>query len=85
MEPQSVLALTATAGPPVIDDICSTMRIKVDSLHSSKEDTCVRVMNCNRNNIEVSAQLLDNEEERLQKVRRIGDFASNENLILSFN
>ncbi len=69
MNPQSVLALTATAGPPVIDDICSTLGIKIalDSLDSTK-DTSLKVLNCNRSNIEVSAQLLDNEEEKLQKV-----------------
>ena len=62
-----MLALTATAGPPVISDICNTLRIEnsfsVDDVKNSS-----LIMNCNRRNIKVSAQLLDNHEERLQKV-----------------
>lgn len=68
MDPQSVLALTATAGPRVIDDICRTLCIQ--KLHRSHEDIVneTKILNCNRHNIEVSAHLFDNDDERLHKV-----------------
>ncbi len=62
MDPQSVLALTATAGPPVINDICSTLRIRNDSIET-------KILNCNRHNIDVSATLFDNDHERYLKVK----------------
>lgn len=84
MAPQSVLALTATAGPPVINDICNTLRIKNPTQDIGNEKSgSMKILNCNRNNIEVSAQLLDNEDERLQKVREVFPHQIQYHLILS--
>ena len=71
IDPKSVLALTATAGPPVINDICNTLKIphpqscnKVMPVESS-----VKVFDCNRENIDVSALFVQDEDQRLQMVR----------------
>lgn len=70
LDPRSILALTATAGPPVIDDICHTLRISNLSHESDKSaETSVKVLNCNRDNIHVSAIFLQDEDRRLRMVR----------------
>jgi len=91
LEPRSVLALTATASPPVIRDICRTLCMeppnsevaeKCDIPCSGKEDNSVlssksnnnadvnvdyvKVLNCNRDNINVAVQFLNDEDQRLQ-------------------
>ena len=77
IQPQSILAITATAGPRVVDDICRTLKIQrnADSRmrdgndqHGSEKDG-VRVMKTDRDNIDVKCLLLANQEERLSKVR----------------
>jgi superfamily II DNA helicase RecQ len=67
IQPESVLAITATAGPKVVTDICRTLNI--DKNMSEEADNGVRVMKCNRDNIDVRCLLLTSQTERLKKVR----------------
>ena len=86
IEPKSVLALTATAGPMVIGDICNTLQIPFDGFDlrgingakkvspvlqqpigeenkiSSKDG--VKVLNCDRDNIDVFSLVLESNDER---------------------
>lgn len=73
LEPRSVLAITATAGPEVVMDICNTLTID----HAGEKTTCsmtdappnsVKILGYQRKNIEVSAMLLPDHESRLAKV-----------------
>jgi hypothetical protein len=74
MEPQSVLAVTATAGPRVIKDITSTLGIDAaveredDAMFG--DDKNVLIIDKARDNIEVSCQFVETHEERLDMVRR---------------
>ena len=65
IEPRSILAMTATAGPKVVEDICRTLRIEntTDTTLSG-----VRVSKTNRDNIDVKCLFLNTQEERLSKV-----------------
>jgi superfamily II DNA helicase RecQ len=63
LQPKSILALTATAGPPVIRDICHALNI-----NNSIDDDGVAVIKSDRNNIEVSAHFVTDEIERLTLV-----------------
>ena len=67
ISPQAVLALTATAGPPVINDICSTLGICNEAKDQEKG---VAVFDCNRDNIDVAVNFVGNAEERLNMVRQ---------------
>jgi DEAD/DEAH box helicase len=79
IEPRSVLAITATAGPRVIDDICRTLKINNTNttletmstkLNTTAQDPCgVRISRTNRDNIDVKCIFLNTQEERLSKVR----------------
>jgi ATP-dependent DNA helicase Q4 len=69
IQPESVLAITATAGPKVVTDICRTLNI--DKNMSEEADNGVRVMKCNRDNIDVRCLLLTSQTERLKKVIKI--------------
>lgn len=69
MAPKSILAITATAGPRVIDDICETIGINQEKNHPDSKDDSVRVLESARDNIDVSCQLVENQEERLIMVR----------------
>lgn len=78
IQPQSVLAITATAGPRVVKDICRTLGISgsagvstsVPGSIQQREDTGgVRVMASDRDNIDVTCLILSNQEKRLSKVR----------------
>ena len=78
IEPKSVLALTATAGPMVIRDICNTLCIPHDGLSLDTEghlslptaptkntdSNGVKVLNCNRDNIDVFSLVLQSNDER---------------------
>jgi ATP-dependent DNA helicase Q4 len=76
IQPKSVLALTATAGPMVVRDICNTLCIPLDdgqctindeipsSLDSSNNGVGVKVLNCNRDNIDVFSLVLQDNDER---------------------
>ena len=75
MQPRSVLAITATAGPRVIADInntlgiqdCSEISTSSDSLTPAQKDG-ILVMKSDRDNIDVSTMMLANHEERLSMV-----------------
>jgi ATP-dependent DNA helicase Q4 len=74
IEPKSVLALTATAGPMVVRDICNTLCIPCDgqgtnqaipsSLETANNGIGVKVLNCNRDNIDVFSIVLQDHDER---------------------
>ncbi len=77
LAPKSILALTATAGKPVIGDICRTLRMidhhgdsSIASMSNSKNNS-VKVLSCNRDNIDVTAVFLQNEDEKLPMVSEI--------------
>jgi len=60
------LALTATAGPPVINDICQVLDIqRVDN------DDGVMVVKADRENIDVSAVFVSDEIERMDLVSQV--------------
>ena len=74
IEPKSILALTATAGPMVVRDICNTLRIPYGGenqllspempIEASTLDDGVKVLNCNRDNIDVYSLVLQSNDER---------------------
>ena len=66
LEPRSLLALTATAGPPVIRDICQALDIRRSDCYS--DDDGVMVVKADRNNIDVSALFVSDENERMNTV-----------------
>lgn len=73
IQPQSVLAITATAGPRVVNDICHLLQIE-PSLPATVEDAVsslrgVHVSTTDRDNIDVKCVFLETQEERLSKVR----------------
>lgn len=69
IDPQSILALTATAGPPVVKDICHTLGIQPPRENESLEqDQETQVLCANRDNIDVAVFYVQNEEERLKRV-----------------
>ncbi len=69
LEPRSVLALTATAGPPVIQDICQALDIQhADTL---RDKDGVMVVKADRDNIDVSAVFVSDEIERMDFVSDI--------------
>ena len=80
LKPQSLLALTATAGAAVIADICKNLGIKehVKEFHEKESlvvkdsqthnDECVKVLDLSRDNIEVMSTLLKSDTERRDKV-----------------
>ena len=96
IEPKSILALTATAVPMVVRDICNTLRIPFDghrlvgevSLQSPAAPTeasatfdndgmdsdGVKILNCDRDNIDVFSLVLQNNDERRYLVSSIHSF-----------
>lgn len=60
IKPRSVLAMTATAGPPIVQDIVSSLDI---------EET--KIMNSDRDNIDVYCQMVESEESRLVLLLRL--------------
>jgi ATP-dependent DNA helicase Q4 len=77
VQPESVLAITATAGPRVVEDICRTLNItggttasSVAGASQSDDSGGVRVMKSDRDNIDVTSLILSNQEERLSKVNQ---------------
>ena len=71
MNPQSILAITATAGPRVIEDICQTIGIE-SSKHPEGNRSLgtggIKVIERGRDNIDVACQFLSSQEERLLMV-----------------
>lgn len=64
IKPKSVLALTATAGPKVIDDICRTLSIPYNKTDATETESGVRILDFSRDNILVSAQAFVSEDRR---------------------
>ena len=64
LEPKSILALTATAGPMVIKDICHTLDIPTSNAGRDATNDGVRVLDCKRDNIDVATLVLDSEDNR---------------------
>ena len=82
IEPKSILALTATAGPMVVKDICNTLCIPFDGRcfgdervmpspiteshesNSSDKSEGVKVLNCDRDKIDVFSFVLQSNDER---------------------
>jgi superfamily II DNA helicase RecQ len=70
VEPKSVLAITATAGPRVVADISQTLGIvHTPEADMTESDSGVMFLGCNRGNIAVRCFVLNTQEERLKKVR----------------
>jgi ATP-dependent DNA helicase Q4 len=69
IQPQGIVAITATAGPRVVDDICRALEIPRSHEEGASSDSGVRVMNSNRDNIDVRCFVLSTQQERLSKVR----------------
>lgn len=77
LEPASVLALTATAGPPVIHDICHTLHIPTCNVNETSSngdgfieseavaDGGTKILSSNRDNIDVAVKFTNSEEKRL--------------------
>lgn len=66
MKPQSVLAITATAGRQVVNDICRTLEI--DNACSSESGSGVWTMKSDRDNINVETFITSSQEMRLSMV-----------------
>lgn len=78
IRPESVLALTATAGPQVIDDVCRTLGIpegrapdfedvslsESDNARRGAEGDGVRILSAERSNIDPAVLVLDSEGDR---------------------
>lgn len=71
IEPKSVMALTATAGPMVVRDICNTLCIPLNNTEGTDavDADGVKVLNCNRDNIDVFMLVLQTNDERQFLVR----------------
>ena len=78
MNPKSILAITATAGPRVIKDIVEALDIEtatndneiVDGMIATDGKHGVKVIEKSRDNIDVTCQFVENAEDRLAMVRR---------------
>jgi superfamily II DNA helicase RecQ len=81
MQPKSVLAITATAGPRVIEDIGETLGIGQANIESAAtnqseklacmENDCIKIIRSGRDNIDVMCKFMANHEERLAVLVRI--------------
>jgi len=81
IDPKSVLALTATAGPMVVRDICSALCIPHEDpnayecpspslpLAPADRSNGVQLLDCKRDNIDVVSLVLQNHDERRYLVR----------------
>ncbi|GAX26595.1 ATP-dependent DNA helicase Q4 [Fistulifera solaris] len=67
IQPKSVLAMTATAGPRVVDDICRSLSIIAPSEGVDLSEA-VHIMSSDRDNINVESIFLSSQEERLSKL-----------------
>lgn len=72
MQPKSVLAVTATAGPRVIQDISHTLGIAKqdceDDCENPLDNENILVIDKARDNIDVSCEFVAHHEERLDMV-----------------
>jgi superfamily II DNA helicase RecQ len=69
IQPESILAITATAGPRVVRDISRLLRPNDDENLPQDADNRVLVLKTDRDNIDVSSFVLTSQEERLKAVR----------------
>lgn len=67
VEPQSVLAITATAGPPIVRDICRYLEIPNESEVASG----VKILRTDRDNIDVFCKVMENDESRLLLIQQL--------------
>jgi superfamily II DNA helicase RecQ len=68
MQPKSILAITATAGPRVIADISETLGIESTEEINLEGNENIKVIDKGRDNIDVACQFVANHEERLYMV-----------------
>ena len=71
IEPRSVLAITATAGPPIVRDICLYLQIQAEEDSSSSKASGVKILNSERENIDVFCRFMENDESRLLLTQRL--------------
>ena len=75
IRPKSILAITATAGPRVISDVCSSLGIESLTERPGAppclDNGGVLLMDSNRDNIEVSCEVLGSQEERLARLKAL--------------
>jgi ATP-dependent DNA helicase Q4 len=69
VQPESILAVTATASVRVIADISQQLRLDQGQVSTGHPECGVLVLKTNRDNIDVSAFVLSTQEERLNAVR----------------
>ena len=74
IQPEGVVAITATAGPRVVDDICQALEIRKTAAEDKSSESGVHVMTTNRDNIDVRCFVLSSQAERLNKVRGIHSY-----------
>ena len=68
IEPRSVLAITATAGPPIVRDICRFLGIENEPTSLSSG---VKILNGDRDNIDVVCKFMENDEARLRLIQQL--------------
>jgi hypothetical protein len=74
IQPKSVLAITATAGPRVISDITATLGMSSMSTISTGDDddtAGIKIFKADRDNIDVTAHFVADHGERLQRLVEI--------------
>ena len=71
IQPKSVLAITATAGPRVIDDITRTLGMPRMEKGSQDEAKGIKIYKADRDNINVTAQFVADHAERLNRLVEI--------------
>jgi ATP-dependent DNA helicase Q4 len=71
IEPQSVLAVTATAGPPIVRDICRYLQIPDGTDGATESEIGVKILKSDRDNIDVFCKIMDNDESRVSLVQRL--------------
>jgi ATP-dependent DNA helicase Q4 len=65
VDPLSVLAVTATAGPPIVNDICRYLEIPFEPETVSGCFVGVKILKSDRDNIDVFCKVMDNADSRL--------------------
>jgi ATP-dependent DNA helicase Q4 len=68
MKPRSILAVTATAGDRVIQDICHTLGIPSKTNGATDSEDSILIVDKPRDNIDVNCQFVKSDDERLQMV-----------------
>ena len=76
IRPRSVLAITATAGPRVVPDVCSSLEIDFSTANGGRHidltrDSGVLQMESDRDNIEVACEVLESQEERISRLIKL--------------